>query len=198
MVHHRGHLPVPGPEEEGFHHYAWPPLGRYPCLLGPGCGVELFTVWIVVQATLLLLTLSYQVSYTHAGATLILLHNVSDIFLQATKLAVYAGSSMLDIAFFVCLCLSWLILRLGCLPVAIYNAVDQYVKASEEQRREATVGAPILIGLMASLVPMHVYWFVLFVMAAKKSLSGEKLRDTREDTDGEGHPPDVAGTKKTQ
>lgn len=55
-------------------------------------------------------------SYARIGSVVMLLHDPSDIFLEAAKLASYAGAEAPSTFCFASLLLTWCSLRLGLLP----------------------------------------------------------------------------------
>ena len=126
--------------------------------------------------------------YHRAGAIVMLLHDPSDVLLEAAKLASYAGWHGLAGCLFCGLAASWAVLRLAALPRVV---------------RSAVVDAPLILGgppagsrplaaALCLLVGLHAYWFGLIVRVGVHSVAGRGLRDAREADENEAHDATAA------
>lgn len=130
------------------------------------------------QVTIVLIGLSWNAGYVLCGATVILIHNISDIFLQGAKLINYWDESSLAATFVFLGCVvTWAPLRLfHYYPVLVYHAW-----ASVTGRGlELPVATFILESLLTVLYPLHLYWFYLMLIVMKNAVSGVQ-KDIRED-----------------
>ena len=129
--------------------------------------------------TIALIWTSWQPSHVHTGAVVIMLHNPSDVLLQLAKLCSYKAWAPFDTIFFVLLAISWPILRLYAFPLFIKEAFTHEVLVENWQPVNA-LGS----WLLAALVPLHLYWFVLILKVIVKAVTGGGLKDNREEGDG--------------
>ncbi|CAD7936799.1 unnamed protein product [Amoebophrya sp. A25] len=153
-------------------------------------------------ATSLLLAGSFLWNYWRIGLCVLLLHDVSDVFLYATK----SGKDHLPRAvtegLFVCLAISYFVLRMMIYPgVCVYTAirtgyapfVDPILATlfgaepfpTDPEMIAAGVGcysAPILLSV---LFVLHCIWFTMIIQVAKKALrtSLHDTGDIRSDSD---------------
>jgi hypothetical protein len=131
--------------------------------------------------TLLLMTLSF-IGYEHRiGAYILIIHDLSDIFLCLTKLLHYARipEPIVNVSF-VSFVVIFFFTRLVCLPIHGYAVA--FVATTF---RICTVNFWILtILLHVVLQGLHVYWFVLIVQMISRVLRGVR-GDVRSDSEDE-------------
>jgi hypothetical protein len=127
-------------------------------------------------STILLTGCAYYFRQHRVSVMILILHNVSDIFLYSAKVSKYLGYEGMTDALFVLFAASFLLCRVIGLPYFIpYFSImkAEFVAFRQTQNMLFT----ILIGL-------HVFWFGLIVkIARKKFVSGGSLEDCREDSD---------------
>lgn len=141
--------------------------------------------------TILLLTLSFAASHMRVGAVVIVLHNVSDPFLQFAKLCKYAKLETGSTLLFVCFMLTFLLSRLVYYPYVIYSC--HFRGPGYFFNREHDFVENSLTGLLTALFPIHVFWFWCIIKVAIKALRGN-INDSRSDSDED----EAAPAKKTQ
>ncbi|KAK9834823.1 hypothetical protein WJX81_001328 [Elliptochloris bilobata] len=128
--------------------------------------------------TCVLIAASYCLGYARIGSVVMLLHEPSDIFLEAAKLASYAGAEAPSTLLFAALLLSWCSLRLGLLPFWVIRSALFEVRTLSGPPLPYT---DILAAMLGVLVVLHAYWFCLIAAIAWRKLSTTELRDIRED-----------------
>ena len=132
-------------------------------------------------ATCVLIGGSHILRYHRVGSIVMLLHDPSDVLLEAAKLASYAGWHGIAGCLFCGLAASWAVLRLAALPRVV---------------RSVLIDAPAILGgppagsrplaaALALLVGLHAYWFGLIVRVGVHSVAGRGLRDAREADEAE-------------
>jgi hypothetical protein len=142
-------------------------------------------------ATVVLLGFSYVYSYERIGLIVLVLHDISDIFLEMGKIFSYLDIDLVATLCFVGLILSWFFARLYFFPLKVLTSVwfEHYLLMDVPLARMFFV-------LLCVLQVLHVYWFSLILNLAYKKLfvEGAKIEDTRE---GE-TPPVKKEHKKTK
>lgn len=134
-------------------------------------------------ATVFLILGSWHCGYPRTGVVVILLHNVSDVFLQLAKICNYAKIPVLDVGAFICFAVSFGALRLGVYPILIYTAINSipFYDPDPPNQGVITPGGYMQVVLFV-LVFLHVYWMYLIVkMVTTMVLGDEKFGDIREE-----------------
>ena len=123
--------------------------------------------------TLALLALSYAYGYLRAGALVLLLHNVFDPLLQAAKCAHYARVPLAANVFFGASIGAFAAPRLVLFPLVMRALWQQ--------------GAALaLLGLLGTLLPLHLYWLRLLLRVLVRALRHAGVDgDARSDSDRE-------------
>lgn len=153
--------------------------------------------------TLLLLGFSYAMRYTNIGILILFLHDVTDIFLEATKLVLYHKTKggmwttvcdALSTAGFVGFGLAWFIFRLYWYPLkAMYSAGHASVIFLPDEE-------PFYLFfnvLLWILLCMNIYWFKFILVMAYHVVTGKvkEIDDTRE-YEEDGHQSHDSGKKE--
>ena len=135
--------------------------------------------------TLGLLYYSWWANFTRAGMTVMLLHDVSDIFLEAAKLSRYAGRQSAATAWFVGFALSWIILRVFIYPrVVVLNCLlDTVVKVALPYDIDPQPHYAVFGTLFSVLYFLHLYWTWLILQVIWKQVRGGEMSDVREEGD---------------
>lgn len=144
-------------------------------------------------ATLLLMLFSY-IGFEHRiGSYILIIHDVSDIFLCFTKILHYVKANELLVnASFVIFMVIFAFARLICLPV--HGFAVFFVGIG---KRMATVNFWFLgILLQVVLQGLHVYWFVLIVQMVHRLLLTDTRGDVRSSDDE--HPSSAAPSKNAK
>ncbi|XP_060931037.1 ceramide synthase 5-like [Limanda limanda] len=132
------------------------------------------------MATIILITFSYANNMLRAGTLVMCVHDASDIFLEAAKLANYAKYQRLCDGLFVMFSIVFFITRLVIYPFWIVNSV---LFESWE------IGGPyqawwLFNGLLLVLQALHIIWFYLIARIAIKAIfKGKVSKDDRSDVD---------------
>ncbi|CAN9515498.1 unnamed protein product [Ophioblennius macclurei] len=129
-------------------------------------------------ATIILITFSYANNMLRAGTLVMCVHDSSDIFLEAAKLANYAKYQRLCDGLFVVFSISFFITRLIIFPFWIIHSV--LIESWE------IVGPYhswwMFNGLLVVLQTLHIIWFYLIARIAIKAIfKGKVSKDERSD-----------------
>nr|XP_002127723.1 ceramide synthase 1 [Ciona intestinalis] len=137
--------------------------------------------------TMLLIGFSYIFRFTNVGVLILFLHDITDILLEGTKLAVYyktkggwwyAVCDTISTIGFILFGVAWYVFRLYWYPLKAMYAAG-YV--SQMVTRDIAF-YHFFNGLLWILLAMNVYWFMFIVNMAYKVLTGKanEVDDTRE------------------
>ena len=114
-----------------------------------------------------------------------LIHDISDIFLEGAKLARYADHEQLALHLFVAFALSWVILRVFIYPyiIVIRVLIDPVVYVAlpyniKVQPHYSAFGTMFLV-----LFFLHLYWTYLIFKVIERQLRTGSTNDVREDSD---------------
>ncbi|XP_029994006.1 ceramide synthase 5-like [Sphaeramia orbicularis] len=129
-------------------------------------------------ATIILITSSYANNMVRAGTLVMCVHDASDIFLEAAKLANYAKYQRLCDALFVVFSISFFLTRLVIYPFWIIRSVlfESWEIIGPYQAWW------FLNGLLLVLQVLHIIWFYLIARIAIKAVfKGKVSKDDRSD-----------------
>lgn len=145
--------------------------------------------------TILLMVFSY-IGYEHRiGSYILLLHDISDVFLCLTKILHYCKvmDAVVNMSF-VAFIIAFFFTRLVCLPVHGFAVI--FVATG---KRICTVNFWLLtILLQFVLQGLHVYWFVLILRLVSRILFDSKRGDIRSDSDSGDEETRTEAAKKKQ
>uniref|UniRef100_A0A8P4KFA7 Ceramide synthase 5 n=1 Tax=Dicentrarchus labrax TaxID=13489 RepID=A0A8P4KFA7_DICLA len=129
-------------------------------------------------ATILLITFSYANNMLRAGTLVMCVHDASDIFLEAAKLANYAKFQRLCDGLFVVFSISFFLTRLVIYPFWVVHSV-----LFESWEIVGPYRAWWLLnGLLLVLQALHIIWFYLIARIAIKAIfKGKVSKDDRSD-----------------
>ena len=123
------------------------------------------------------------------GSMIFMVHDLSDVPVDLSKLANFMKIKSLTVLFFVWLLIFWLLFRLGILPFVILRSVvqqsamimhDGYVSVAEW-----VVMIRLFQGMLFSLLLLHVFWFVKLVQIALLLIRKGEAHDLSEHKGGE-------------
>jgi len=140
---------------------------------------DFYAMFIHHCATNTLIMFSYYKSCLRIGSIIMLLHDVSDVFLESAKLCKYGSRETAADLLFGGFMLSWAVLRLYYFPFVIV----QHVVKESLQHLGNVVSYYSFSALLCTLVVLHVYWFWLILRVAVKKLVTGKVDDVREEDD---------------
>ena len=140
-------------------------------------------------ATILLVVGSYLTNFTRIGASILLLHDISDVFLESAKVFNYISkakggkwaSSVCD-ALFALFAISFLITRLIVYPRYL---VHSFLFEAPEIMGYWP-GYTVFSGLLLILQGLHIFWFYLILRMIPSLLSTGIQKDERSDDEAEG------------
>nr|XP_015823606.2 ceramide synthase 5 [Nothobranchius furzeri]XP_054601972.1 ceramide synthase 5 [Nothobranchius furzeri] len=129
-------------------------------------------------ATILLITFSYTNNMLRAGTLVMCVHDASDIFLEAAKLANYAKYQRLCDGLFVLFSFSFFLTRLVIFPFwIVYSVLFDSWEIMGPYRAWW-----LLNGLLLVLQTLHIIWFYLISRIAVKAIfKGKVEKDDRSD-----------------
>mmetsp|Transcript_46250 Transcript_46250/g.118078 ORF Transcript_46250/g.118078 Transcript_46250/m.118078 type:complete len:282 (-) Transcript_46250:324-1169(-) len=140
---------------------------------------DFYAMFIHHCATNSLIMFSYHKSCLRIGSVIMLLHDISDVFLEGAKLCKYAAREAAADGLFGAFMLSWAVLRLYYFPVVIV----QHVVTESLQHLGDEASYYTFSLLLCTLVVLHVYWFWLILRVAVNKLVTGKVDDVREEDD---------------
>lgn len=125
--------------------------------------------------TLLLLLLSWVCNFHRVGSLVLVIHDCSDIFLEAFKVTKYANRQKLSDCIIVVFIVSWLITRMGYYPRVIYS--------TSVEATQILVMFPVYYifnSMLLMLLMLHIVWtYMIFVVAYNSLKSGKAENDCR-------------------
>ena len=138
--------------------------------------------------TLALLVYSYHINFTRLGCTIILLHDVNDIFLELAKMCKYVDKdTKLGNVFFGLFFLSWVVTRVTIFPLhVIRSTLTESVFYAEMYNVETEPFYTVLNSLLLVLLVLHVYWTWLILKILIKAFTEGETKDIREEEEDEG------------
>lgn len=138
--------------------------------------------------TLGLMYYSWYANFTRPGVMVMLLHDISDIFLEAAKLARYAEKEAAALYLFVVFAISWVILRVILFPAAIIvrTLIDPIVLIAIPYNINPQPHYSAFGTMFSLLFFLHLYWTYLIFKVIWKQLKTGSTDDVREeDSDDE-------------
>lgn len=128
---------------------------------------------------------SFWANFTRAGIIIMLLHDVSDIFLEAAKLSRYAGRQSAATAWFAAFAGSWVVLRVFIYPrVVVLNClISSVIEVALPYDIEPQPHYAVFGTLFSVLYFLHLYWTWLILQVIWRQVKGKELGDVREDDD---------------
>ena len=139
--------------------------------------------------TLMLITLSYLTNFTRIGSSILLIHDISDVFLETAKVINYTSKApgrghlkiFTDIVFSI-FAISFFVTRLVIYPRYVLYAT---IKDGVDHFGCEFGGCYVYIGLLSALQVLHVYWFYLISRMIYRILTTGIEKDERSDDDEE-------------
>ncbi|XP_037278689.1 ceramide synthase 1 [Rhipicephalus microplus] len=137
--------------------------------------------------TLVLLGMSYTFRCHNIGVLVLVLHDLSDVLLEFSKLNVYlkvrAGRKhvvhdRIASAAFVCFAITWYLMRLHYYPCKVMYAASTGLFVKQVFPAHFL----FFLGLLSVLLVMNIYWFGMIVLFAVRVVTGDiqELDDTRD------------------
>ncbi len=139
--------------------------------------------------TILLIIFSYLTNYTRVGASILLLHDSADIFLESAKLFTYMSKtksfysviakSMMDILF-ACFAIIFFVTRLVLYPRYILYSVIVEAPTFFDTN---WIGYYVFASLLMILQLLHIFWFSTIATMIYKLVTSGIEKDERSDDD---------------
>ncbi|XP_032241469.2 ceramide synthase 6 isoform X2 [Nematostella vectensis] len=126
--------------------------------------------------TILLLSFSYAAAFFRIGAVIVLVHDVSDVFLEAAKVANYAKLRQLCDCLFVLFAISFFVARLFIYPVWVLASVYRANELAEPFNSWIT-----FMTLLIMLQILHIFWGWSIIVVVYRLSHGKDAKDVRSD-----------------
>lgn len=139
--------------------------------------VEMFIHHI---ATIMLISGSYITNMTKIGAIIMLVHDVSDVFLEFAKLAKYAKLVKTTTVGFALLAISFITTRMVIFPAYVIRGV---IFEGMVILKPFCGFLIVLTGFLLVLQILHLYWFTHLIRTAYALLVGKVQKDTRSESE---------------
>ncbi|XP_027699867.1 ceramide synthase 4-like [Vombatus ursinus] len=132
--------------------------------------------------TITLIFFSYSANFVHIGTLVLLLHDVSDIFMEACKMLIYAQWSQARDIMFILFALVFFVSRLILFPIKVLYTTS-YTFLTNYQ---VFFGYYFANALLMILQGLNVFWFFLILRMFYRFLSeGQVKNDIRSDIEEE-------------
>jgi len=140
--------------------------------------------------TNLLVFMSSSFRFTRAGSMMFLIHDISDVPVDLSKLANFMKWRTTTICCFVFLVIMWLVCRLGIFPFYIFYSMSyesQLLMTTNASVDPALFYAwyHIFVVLMGSLIALNLAWFLMLVRMGILLVCKGETHDLSEHKDGE-------------
>lgn len=150
--------------------------------------------------TIFLLLFSLLAGFTRIGTSILLCHDIADIFLEMGKCINYVGQNnkkatwaiRLCDGFFVCFVLSFAYTRLYIFPFQLIRSV--WADSIEIYGSTWNPAWTIFTGLLCGLQCLHIFWFALILrMVVRLFAAGKVSKDVRSDDEFDGEEEEDEG-----
>lgn len=140
--------------------------------------------------TNLLIFVSSWFRFTRGGSMVFLVHDLSDVPVDLSKLSNFMKWKTATIACFVTMVIVWMATRLIVLPLYIFRGVLKYSHLLVTENgtmdvRFFVMYRPLFYSLFALLIILHVFWFYIFIRIALDLVNKSELHDYSEHKNGE-------------
>uniref|UniRef100_A0ACD5XR58 Uncharacterized protein n=1 Tax=Avena sativa TaxID=4498 RepID=A0ACD5XR58_AVESA len=143
-------------------------------------------------SAIILIVMSYICRCFRPGSVTLAIHDASDIFLEAGKMAKYSSCERLAVVAFILFVASWILLRLIIFPLWIIRSTSYEVLMILDKERKQIYRYYAVNCLLLSLLILHIYWSVLIYRMLVKQIQsrGRVGDDVRSDSEGENEHED--------
>jgi len=147
-------------------------------------------------ATLVLMFLSYLINFCRIGSLVMLIHDPTDVFLEAAKIFNYIhtygtrpwAGVLADVLFYI-FSISFVISRLVIFPLWILKSTIYESKEAFDVEFGLSPAYFVFNGLLILLQLLHLFWCSLLLGALWKKFTAGELHDHREDDDRKTEEP---------
>jgi hypothetical protein len=137
--------------------------------------------------------------FTRVGSMVFLVHDISDVPVDLSKLANFLKWKATTAMCFASLVIVWCMTRLGALPWVIYKSVlyESWMVCSSGVIDPIyyVFYRPFFVVLIGLLITLHLAWFVMFIQMGYVLISKGEAHDLSEHKKGEIQQPAVTGKK---
>ena len=127
-----------------------------------------------------------------AGSMVFLLHDVSDVPVDLSKLANFLKWKITTIVFFATMTLTWMVTRLYLLPFVIFSAALRYSHYTMQTGMNPMLWIcyrHFFYVMLTVLILLHLSWFTMFIRMFLTLVTKNECHDYSEHKNGEqGHP----------
>ena len=175
---------------------------RNPVSIGwsPTCRGDFREMAIHHVVTNMLILGSSYCRFTRIGSMLLLLHDISDVPVDLSKLANFMKWKITTIICFISILVLWLITRLGILPFVIWKTIhfDSKILYMEGplDRRHFDIYCRGFEILVSCLIALHFFWFTILIRIGYRLVTNGERHDLTEHKNGEDQGADVVSSKK--
>mmetsp|Transcript_10648 Transcript_10648/g.15028 ORF Transcript_10648/g.15028 Transcript_10648/m.15028 type:complete len:431 (+) Transcript_10648:62-1354(+) len=140
--------------------------------------------------TNMLVIYSSHFRFTRIGSMVFILHDISDVPVDLSKLANFIKWKLGTIIFFVTMVILWAITRLGILPFVILKSIlkeSHLLLISSDLVYELLYCAykPFFVLLLSGIIMLHLFWFYNFIKIGLLLVKKGEAHDLTEHKNGE-------------
>lgn len=165
----------------------------------PTCRGDFPEMFVHHIITNLLVIGSSHCRYTRIGSMVFMVHDISDVPVDMSKLANFMKWKVATITSFFLLLVTWVVARLYILPFVIVKGVFDY--ASRLHEVETLIDAkyymilfPVFKGLLLGITSLHVFWFMILVRILLRLVMKGERHDLSEHKQGENETDNESST----
>jgi hypothetical protein len=124
---------------------------------------------------------------TRMGSMVFMVHDISDVPVDMSKLANFMKWKITTIICFVTMVIVWAITRMGILPFVIYKSVltQSHLTVPAIDVRAYYMIRPTFYVLFAAIIALHFFWFQIFIKIGYNLVFKKEIHDLSEHKNGE-------------
>jgi ceramide synthetase len=155
----------------------------------PTCRGDFREMFIHHVVTNMLVLGSSFCRFTRVGSMLLLLHDISDVPVDLSKLANFMKWKITTIVCFISILVMWSITRLGILPFVIWKTIYLegkivYMEGPIDRRLHDMYVRGFAV-LIACLIGLHLFWFSILIRMGYRLVTKGERHDLTEHKNGE-------------
>lgn len=156
----------------------------------PDCRGDFCEMAIHHAITNVLVIGSSHFRLTRPGSMVFMVHDISDVPVDMSKLANFMKWKITTIICFLSMVVTWAITRLGILPFVIYKSVlfESHAITQGANAVDAEfyiMWRPFFFSLFGAIILLHIFWFNLFIKMGYALVVKKELHDYSEHKQGE-------------
>jgi hypothetical protein len=153
----------------------------------PTCRGDFREMAIHHVITNLLVIGSSHFRLTRIGSMVFLVHDISDVPVDLSKLANFMKWKVTTIFCFVSMVITWAVTRLGILPFVIFKSVitESHLTTMGLDVKSYYMWRPFFYVLFSGIIALHIFWFHLFLKIGYALAFKKELHDYTEHKNGE-------------